>query len=171
MARIAVGVDTGKRRHQAAAYEAGRGIWLGQLGFSVGRPGFEQFAAFLHGLTSESSEVVVGLEATGHYHLTLLEHLIEAGFRVVLLDPYRAAQFLRSEGHTAKTDRLDARALARYLACQPPGAEFPADGCLAALRELTRFRTDLVRDRTAALNRLRATLDLTFPSCSASYAC
>ena len=80
-----------------------------------------------------------------------------------MLDPYRAAQFRRSEGHTAKTDRLDARALARYLALHPPSAELPWAGRLAALRELTRFRTDLVRDRSAALNRLRAVLDLTFP--------
>ena len=110
--------------------------------------------------------MLVGLEATGHYHLTLAEYLTAAGYAVAVLDPYRAAQFRRSEGHTAKTDRLDARALARFLACQPAvgrGAGAPPDGRLAALRELTRLRADLVRDRTTALNRLRAALDLAFP--------
>ena len=39
----------------------------------------------------------------------------------------------------------------------------PPEGRLAALRELTRLRADLVRDRATALNRLRAALDLAFP--------
>jgi transposase len=163
MARIAVGIDTGKRRHQAAAYDIDAGIWVGQLGFSVSRPGFEQVLAFLGSLAAHATDVVVGLEATGHYHLTLVEFLVNAGYQVVLLDPCRAAQFRRSEGHTAKTDRLDARALARYLALQPRNLEAQPDGRLVALRELTRFRADLVRDRTAALNRLRGALDLVFP--------
>ena len=34
---------------------------------------------------------------------------------------------------------------------------------LAGLRELTRFRAELVRDRTVALNRLHGALDLAFP--------
>jgi transposase len=109
MAQITVGVDTAKRRHQAAAYALGNASWRGQLAFAVSRAGFEQFVAFLQGLTPDQSELVVGLEATGHYHLTLVEYLTELGYRVILLDPYRAAQFRRSEGHTAKTDRLDAR--------------------------------------------------------------
>ena len=66
--------------------------------------------------------------------------------------PLSAAQFRRSEGHTAKTGRLDARALARYLALQPRSVDAQPDGRFVALRELTRFRADLVRDRTAALH-------------------
>lgn len=34
---------------------------------------------------------------------------------------------------------------------------------LAGLRELIRFRAELVRDRTVALNRLHGALDLAFP--------
>jgi transposase len=117
--RIAVGVDTGKRWHRAAAYDVAAGGWLGEVSVPVSRAGFDRFVAFLDGLPAERRAVVVGLEATGHYHLTLAEHLAAAGFAVAVLDPYRASQFRRSEGHKAKTDRLDARALARFLACQP----------------------------------------------------
>jgi transposase len=163
MARLAIGVDTGKVRHRAAAYDLDAGSWVGELSFPVTRVGFERFEAFLRSLGREPSEAVIGLEATGHYHLTLVEHLVAAGYAVMLLDPYRAAQFRRSEGRTAKTDRVDARALARFLGLQLPGAASRPDRRLAALRELTRFRADLVRDRTMALNRLRGALDLAFP--------
>jgi transposase len=163
MGQICVGVDTGKSRHQAAAYDVEGATWVGQLSFAVGRTGFDQFSAFLRGLAPTPGEVLVGLEATGHYHLTLAEYLTNAGYQVVLLDPYRAAQFRRSEGHKAKTDRIDARALARFLTLQPARTVIHPDTQLVALRELTRFRADLVRDRSSALNRLRATLDLAFP--------
>jgi transposase len=56
-----------------------------------------------------------------------VEDLVRAGYAVALIDPYRAAQFRRSEGRTAKTDRIDAWALARFLALQPAGTLSPAD--------------------------------------------
>ena len=45
---------------------------------------------------SAPDEIVIGLEATGHYHLTLVEYLVELGYRVALLNPLQAAQFRRS---------------------------------------------------------------------------
>ena len=44
----------------------------------------------------------------------------------------------------------------------PPATPRPGE-TLAGPRELTRFRVELVRDRTVALNRLHGTLDLAFP--------
>jgi transposase len=163
MARFAIGVDTGKGRHRAAAYDADAGSWVGELIFPVTRVGFERFVAFLRTLGAEAGEVLLGLEATGRYHLTLVEHLIGVGYAVVQFDPYRAAQFRRSEGRTAKTDRVDAWALARFLVVQPLDVASRPNRRLAAMRELTRLRADLVRDRTMDVNRLRGVLDLAFP--------
>ncbi len=42
-----------------------------------------------------SESVTIGLEATGHYHLTLLEFLEGRGYRVLLLNPYQLVQFRR----------------------------------------------------------------------------
>ena len=47
MARLAIGVDTGKARHRAAAYDSDAGSWIGELSFPVTRVGFERFEAFL----------------------------------------------------------------------------------------------------------------------------
>ncbi|MBV9544073.1 MAG: IS110 family transposase [Chloroflexi bacterium] len=140
---MTLGVDTGKGRHQAAAYDPDAQRLVSQLGFTVDRGGFDQFRRFLERLGPMPDEIVIGLEATGHYHRTLVEYLVGYGYRVALLNPLQAAQFRRSQGKRAKTDRLDAQALARFLAVRAPRPQPALNPTLVALRELTRFRADL----------------------------
>lgn len=163
MPRITVGVDVGKESHHAAAYDPAADRIIHQVKFAVSGTGFARFLTFLEELGGEPTDPVVGLEATGHYHLTLAEFLAGRGCTVVLLNPGQAAQFRRSEGRRAKTDRIDARSLARFLAVSMPDPVPQPDETLAGRRELTRFRTDLAHDRTAAINRLHGAVDLAFP--------
>jgi transposase len=162
MLSIAIGVDTGKSQHQAAAVEPERGRVLGHLRFRVDRGGFERFCSFVQ-QQAGGGPVIIGLEATGHYHLTLLEFLQERGYEVVVLNPYQVTQFRRAQGKRAKTDRLDARAIAQFVAFGTVPAPVHTSAGLVALRELTRFRAELIRDRTMLLNRLYAAVDLAFP--------
>src|SRR5215210_7964634 len=131
MARITVGVDIGKEHHQAAAYHPADDRIIGHMKFPVSRAGFSHFATFLAKLGTEPGDLVVGLEATGHDHLTLAEFLTDRGYAVVLLNPGQATQFRRSEGRRAKTDRIDARSLARFLAVTAPDPPPPPDDTLA----------------------------------------
>ena len=85
MPRITVGVDVGKEHHQAAAYSPADDRVIRQVTFPVSRAGFDRFATFLAGLGAGRADLVVGLEATGHYHLTLAEFLTDRGYAVVLL--------------------------------------------------------------------------------------
>jgi transposase len=120
--QITIGVDAGKTSHLAAVYDSASGRVLGHLRFPVGRLGFERFCAFVRRAAGAGAAgpVPVGLEASGHYHVTLAEFLAERGYPVVVVNPCRAAQFRRSLGKRAKTDRLDALALARFLAALAP---------------------------------------------------
>ncbi len=103
--------EMGNLEGELQYYDLAAGTVIGQGSFSVSRTGFEQLALFLHQHAPDQSEVLVGIEATGHYHVTLLEFLLERGYAVVLVNPYQAAQFRRSPGAKAKTDRIDVRAL------------------------------------------------------------
>jgi transposase len=93
----------------------------------------------------------IAYEATGTYHRALevaLGHL-----PCVKLNPERARRFAQATGTLAKTDRIDARLLARMaVALQPPvrPARSPQQNQLA---ELVNARDGLVRDRTALKNR------------------
>ncbi len=165
-------MDIGKGHHVAAAFDAAAGRALGQLRFPVSRAGFERFLAWVRERAAQPNAALIGVESTGHYHVTLAEFLAGAGYQVVPLNAYQVTQFRRSQGRLAKTDRLDAQALARFLALDtraatPAAADAagtpPAETTLATVRELTRFRVELVRDRTTAINRLHGVVDLAFP--------
>ena len=101
-------------------------------------------------------ETLVVLESTGGYESGLLAHLLAAGVAVHRVHPLTAKHFLRSL-HAAKTDTLDAMALARY------GAErhrhlplFRAPQAEAAeLATLLARRAELVGWRAAEQSRLQ----------------
>ncbi len=54
------------------------------------------------------------LEATGVYHLPVAGHLYNAGFKVIVCNPGRSAEYARSQNQLNKSDALDARSLQRY---------------------------------------------------------
>jgi transposase len=101
---------------------------------------------------------LVVCEATGGYETRLLAALVAAGIQAHRADARKVKSFIRSLGTLAKTDAIDARALARYgqerhadLPCwQPPEA------ARARLQTMVLTRRDLVADRTAYRNRLKA---------------
>jgi transposase len=97
----------------------------------------------------------IAYEATGTYHRALeiaLGHL-----PCSKLNPERARRFAQATGTLAKTDRIDARLLARMAATlQPPArpARTPQQNQLAELvNARDGARDGLVRDRTALKNR------------------
>lgn len=67
---------------------------------------------FLKGLPAGTE---LGLESTGGYGLELAETACQMGFTVYMLAPKLVSQYRRLDGVRAKTDRLDARLIARYV--------------------------------------------------------
>ena len=64
---------------------------------------------------------LVVLEASGGYERPAAAALAAAGLPVAVVNPRQARDFARATGKLAKTDRLDARALAHFgAAVQPP---------------------------------------------------
>jgi transposase len=137
--------------------------------FTVDRQGFERFASFLERQGPEG-EMLVGVEASGPYALTIEYFLLERGYTVVEVNPFQASQFRKAQGRKAKTDRVDARSLADFLAVGSYKPLSLGDPLLENLRELTRFRTDLIQDRTRQVNRLQESLTAAFPELGAHLA-
>lgn len=100
---------------------------------------------------------VVVMEATGGLELPLAGELTVVGLPVAVVNPRQARDFARATGQLAKTDRLDARALAEFgAAVNPPIRPLP-DLQLQELRELTTRRQQLVSMRTIEKIRLPRT--------------
>jgi transposase len=57
----------------------------------------------------------IGVEATGNLHQLLVRAAVAAGFTVYLLNARDLAHYSRALGRRAKTDRLDAQLILRYL--------------------------------------------------------
>ena len=91
-----------------------------------------------------SGSVKVGFEATGGHEWVLWTELVDAGIIAVQLSPAQIKAFALSRGTLAKTDRIDAELIARFMAFRPEaGRELP-DENLRILRTLTTRRGQLV---------------------------
>lgn len=93
----------------------------------------------------------IAYEATATYHRALERAL--AGWPCVKLNPERARRFAQATGTLAKTDRIDARLLARMAATLQPPVRPSRSEQQAQMAELINARDGLVRDRTALKNR------------------
>ena len=93
----------------------------------------------------------IAYEATGTYHRALEGAL--SRLPCVQLNPEPARRFAQAMGTLAKTDRIDARLLARMAATLEPPIRPARSLQQNLLAELVNARDGLVRDRTALKNR------------------
>jgi transposase len=98
------------------------------------------------------------LETTGGYELEVLYSLMGQGFKVHRADTRKVKNFIRSLGTSAKTDSLDARALAAYGQERHHKLELfkPQSPEAIELFQLVQRRADLKITLVAEKNRLQA---------------
>lgn len=142
---IFVGIDVSKMQLDVAVGQAGE-TW------SAGNTG-EGIAKTIERLKQLGVCLVV-VESTGGLERKLLRALHLAGIRFALVNPHRVREFARSVGLLAKTDKIDARLLARFgEAIRPSPTILPSEE-EQLLSALVARRSQLIDFRTAELNRL-----------------
>lgn len=140
-----VGVDVSKTRLDVAIGETGE-CWS----VSNDPEGMSQAATRLAALSIQ----LIVIESTGGLERGLMVALISHGLPVALVNPARVRDFARSIGLLAKTDRIDARLLARFgLSTQPAPTCLPSED-EQKLSALLLRRRQLIDFRTAETNRL-----------------
>jgi transposase len=102
---------------------------------------------------AELRPVLVVLEATGGLQAHVAAELAAAGLPVAVVNPRQVRDFARATGKLAKTDRLDAAAIACFAEAVRP----LDDAASLALKALVARRRELVAMRVAETNRLGAT--------------
>lgn len=103
--------------------------------------------------------VVLVLEATGGYEVTVAATLASAALPVAVVNPRQVRDFARATGQLAKTDTLDARVLALFAEAVRPAARPVPDAQAVALGELIARRRQLVDMLGAEHNRRRLLRD------------
>jgi transposase len=148
---LVLGVDTHKDVHAAAV--------LGPLGTLLDSGAFpatsEGFRELLNWARSFGAVHEAGVEGTGSYGAGLTRFLTAEGVKVIEVNrPDRAAR--RRSG---KTDAVDAEAAARAVLSGRAGTSPKSkDGPVEDLRVLKVVKDSAVRNRTQAINQLKAIL-------------
>jgi transposase len=102
---------------------------------------------------------LIVIEATGGLEHALASLLLQLGLPVAVVNPRAAREFARSMGHLAKTDAIDALALAHYAHTLANKADqagvrlSPVPEHVEALQVMVLRRKQLMDMRTAELNR------------------
>lgn len=140
-----VGIDVSKTQLDVAVGQAGETWSAGN-----NETGIAQTVERLKALRPQ----LVVVESTGGLERRLLQTLQQAGIPFALVNPHRVREFAKSLGLWAKTDKIDARLLARFgAAIQPEPTHLPGEA-EQLLSALIARRTQLIDFRTAELNRL-----------------
>jgi transposase len=99
---------------------------------------------------------LVVVEVTGKWHRPVQRSLAASAVPVAVIDPFRLRMFAKADRILAKTDRLDARALARFAAVMAPPVRAPEPRSLEELRELVVARASAVGQQAALKNQRSA---------------
>jgi transposase len=100
---------------------------------------------------------LVVMEATGGYETIVASAVAAARLPLAVVNPRQIRDFARATGKLAKTDRIDAAAIAHFAQAIDPPTRPIADAAAQALGELVARRRQVIEMMVAERNRRRAT--------------
>lgn len=140
-----VGIDVSKKRLDVYVHPAGTAFSLDNDEAGL--------AALVERLGAAQLDCI-GMEATGGYEKLAAATLTEAGLPVVVINPAQVRHYARAVGTRTKTDSIDARMIALFVAATEPELRALPDEQSAVLAELMARRRQLVGMLVAEKNRL-----------------
>lgn len=147
-----LGIDVSKRKFDVAL-RRGDGKSRSRA-FPNSEAGFQQLQGWLGRLGVE--RVHACLESTGTYGLALAQYLHRRGHVVSVVNPACIKAFADSELKRAKTDRVDAKLIARFCAAMAPQRWQPPPAHISQLQALVRRLESLQQMIQQERNRLQA---------------
>lgn len=172
---IVVGIDIAKYEHVAALldWKPGPCSPSGKDGCKIVKfrndlNGFLKLMTNIRGFSPDLSNVMVGMEATGHYWMALYAYLKKQGLaNVFSINPMVVKAFRGSEIRKTKTDPLDARLIAKTIAVGDLKVTRDKAENYMLLQKLCRFRLNLVREQSKFKVEILTVLDTAFPEYAA----
>lgn len=163
---LVVGADIAKKVHVARALDF-RGIELGKdCVFHNDQEGLSKLSTWMKelGRIHEKTDIVLGIEPTGHYWFPLAAYLKEQGIKVVVVNPHHVNKSKELEDNSqTKSDYKDAKVIAdlirngKYSEPNLPTKDY------ADLRILMNLREKVMVSLTQVKARINNWLDRYFP--------
>ena len=155
-----VGIDIAKRNHEASVIAQDGSVVRKAMRFANSQAGYNKLMEMVRSL---KEPVVFGMEATGHYWLTLYTHLRNDGCTVHVINPIQSDALRGMYIRKTKNDAVDSVIIADVIRFGRYCETSVEPGDLQAMRELCRQRFYVV-DMTSDLKRkVIALLDQVFP--------
>jgi len=156
-----IGVDVAKETHYGCVTSHNNKILTPPFAFENNITGYNlllsKFKKF------PKNDVVIGLESTGVYGENLMAFLSEQGYAVALINPIETAGARRKRIRNAKTDKIDSKAICKYLFQNEYRLLEPKELTTLELRGICRFRQFLKRQNARLKIQLVSYLDVVFP--------
>lgn len=163
---LIVGVDIAKHKHVARA-QNDRGFMYGKaFSFPSTRQGFEAFCHWMKNLMTEheKTQLLVGMEPTGHYWMTLAAFLRSRQIPVVVVNPMHVKKSKELDDNSpTKNDPKDARVIAQLVKDGRYSAPYFPTGVYAELREAVKIRDHLSCELQRIQAKVHNWLDRYFP--------
>jgi transposase len=153
------GIDIAAEKHFVAVLDDQRDVVVKPTAFTEDAAGHARLLELL----GAPGDLLVAMEATGHYWRNVYATLAAAGHTVALLNPLRTSRFAGEDLQRTKTDAIDALGIARFAAEKRPVPTRLPDAATQELRELVRLRDRLMQDLGDRVRQLHRVVDLGFP--------
>lgn len=161
-----LGIDVAKKTH--------RFVILDHEGEKLAKPfslqntqeDFQKLLKRLKELDLSFENTLAGLEATGSFWENLYSFLTEAGYKVIVINPYQTNKFREALRKKAKTDDIDALVIAGLLRSGDTAASYVPEEEVQTLREITKMRYEFIKDRKNYQRQVYALLEVVFPEYS-----
>lgn len=154
-----VGIDVSKDDFKVCLSVMDYGIKIAKRGshsFENNLSGFEDLMQWLDKKQVKELSLSFTMEATGVYYENLAYFLYRKGFNVHVVLPNQAKKYILSLGIKLKTDKTDAQYLSHMGLERNLRVWQPLSPNMQQLRNLTRERERIVRERTSVSNQLHA---------------
>ena len=157
-----LGIDIAKLNHVASCIDSSTNeVIFSNFKF---KNDFKGFSALLDKIKSlDVKNLIIGLESTSHYGENLINFLFKQHFKVALINPLQTSHLRKANIRDAKNDRLDSLNIARSLIFGKLNFVSEKNIDCFSLKKLTRFRSNLIKQRSKAKIQLISLLDLLFP--------
>jgi transposase len=154
------GIDVAKHKHAVVVLDEHGQVHKSSFTAENTHAGMDHL---LETLKPFADNVCIGLEATGHYWLSLYDVLTRNDYPVVVLNPIQVSAFRRSGVRKVKNDKTDAVWIADFVRISNTPAASRDIPNLLQLRELSRFRFWLTDQIGDCKRKLLTILDRVFP--------
>lgn len=166
---LIVGADIAKKTHYARAVDF-RGIELGKRCiFDNHHQGLLKLVMWMKEIqrVHGKSDILFGIEPTGHYWFPLAEFLRKKGIKVVLVNPHHVNKSKELEDNSqTKNDLKDAKVIANLIKNGDYTEPKLPTGIFADLRVLMNLREKVSNSQNQAKIRVQNWLDRFFPEFS-----